>query len=203
MEKILSIPHFSKDNNLLSIFNSKYSDSNLDKNWYGVTFIINDNHVFVNGKLTPYVGFTISLPNKSKPKDPFKIIVGLRDSDLIVYYEPDVLSENTVARFPLAYVAYPYNYHPRYLTQKYCIEDSPEFGTEEKDYKLKFEYDRLRKSIIDEKIDIKLEAKFVALGKQYLEETGFKNIGKEHNPNNYYNEKAGVVINLSELDHGL
>lgn len=203
MEKILSLPHFMKDDKLLSIFNSKYLDPNLDKNWHRIIFIIKDNLVFVNGKLTPYVGHTISLPNELKPNNPFKIIVGLRDSDLVIYYEPDALSIDTIARFPLAYVAYAYNYHPHYLSQKYYSEDAPEFGTAEKDLKLKIDYDRLRTSIIDGKTDNKLEAKFIALKKQLLEKNGFKEIGEKHDTDNYYNEKAGVVVKISQLDHGL
>lgn len=207
MEKILKTPPFLQDDNLLLKFNSIYKDPNLDPNWHRIIFVIKDNLVFVNGNLTPYAGYSISLPNDKKPDEPFKIIVGLRDSDLVVnYYEPDILSKHIIACLPLAYVAYKYNYHPQYLSQVYYSEDHPEFGTKEKDREIKKEYDDLRKLIVDGKENKRLESKFAALKDSLLEKNGFKEIGDNQNireTDYYYNEKAGVGVEIYQLDHGL
>jgi len=206
LEKILCLPHFARDNMLLSKFNGLYNNSNIDQNWHSVVFAIKNDLIFVNGCLRPYVGHTISIPDESKPKQPFEIIVGFEDSNLVVYYEPDALSRAYVACLPLAYVAYRYNYHPRFLTQISSIENAPEHGTREKDPQLKADYDRLRMSIVDGKLHKGLEAKFAALGNQLLKENGFQRIGNEQDIRRsdlYRNENAGVAVEISPLDHGL
>jgi hypothetical protein len=203
MKTILAAPHFSEDSTLLKAFDERFPDPDVDQHWHKITFVIVNDLVYINGKLSPYVGYSLSIPSGINVGRFHKLIVGLKDSDIIVYHSPDAMSTEVIAKFPLAYVAYAYNYHPQFLSQSYVSDDQPEFGARETDPVLKSEYDRLRKTLLDGKSDKMLEAKFEALKGHQIEKSGFRRLEGTPRREEYYNKEAGVAVSLSPHDHGL
>jgi len=206
LKTIFKRPHFANSENLLQTFKKLYFDSKLEEGWYKCEFIVKDSHIFVNGKISSFVSDGLSLPNVIKPTHPYNINTYLHDSDIVIYYDVNSFKREFIARFPLAFFAYRYNYHPNYLLQVYHSESNPEFGTREKDFRLKHEYDQLRKLIVDGKSDtnkcVELATKFDSLLEEYIRSKGIQ-VKKIHLGTEFYDEKNGFAITISPVEHGL
>jgi hypothetical protein len=229
MKEILNHPSL-KDKNLLPVFSKNY-DSDLKRGFgyegyeecFRVDFIVKDDLIFVNGKLTPWTGLSIKLPYE---KENVNIIVGIQNGELNCYVPkiPFGSDEIPLFSFPLAYVSCEYNFHPDAISSKEALEEYHSFagdyfkneGYDEKEHHQLLlehrEYNSLRIWHLTKWYDCcksKRWKKFIGRKEQALIASNFSQVDTWDSVHNYRTDTDDIYrheygeIRIRDLDYGL